>query len=323
MDTKISDNIGLDLVRVTEAAALAAGRWMGMGKPDEADQAATKALLETLNSVEIDGCIAVGIEKTQKLYQLPGGNKIGSGNGPSIDIVLDAVDGINQLATGYPGALSVIAVSPNGCMWAPATGIYMDKIVVNKDVAPHLVQECVTAPAAWTLALVARAKGKKVRDLTVFLLDRPRHKDLINEIRTTGARVMLRTDGDISMGIQAAMPVSRIDIFMGAGGIPEGLILACAVKAFGGAMLGRLDPQSDSERQAIEIVGLDPDQVLTVEELVSGDEVFFSATGITKGSLLNGVRYEGNHATTNSLMLRGETHTQRRIFTQHYIGPDE
>jgi fructose-1,6-bisphosphatase II len=323
MNTKLPYNIGLDLVRVTEAAAIAAGRWMGMGKPEQADQAATKALLETLHSVEIDGCIAVGIEKTQKLYPLPRGDKIGSGKGPHIDIVLDAVDGISQLAKGYPGAISVIAVAPNGCMWAPATGIYMDKIVVNKDVAPYLVQECVTAPAAWTLALVARAKGKKVQDLTVFLLDRPRHKDLIDEIRTAGARVMLRSDGDISMGIQAAMPESRIDILMGAGGIPEGLILACAVKAFGGAMLGRLDPQSDSEREAIEVVGLDPDQVLTVDELVSGDEVFFAATGITRGSLLNGVQYEGDHATTNSLILRGETHTQRRIFTQHYIGSDE
>ena len=198
----------------------------------------------------------------------------------------------------------------------------MDKIVVNEQVAPYLVSECINAPAAWTLALIARAKNKKISDLTVLLLDRPRHQDLIDEIRTAGARVLLRTDGDISMGIQAAMPKSQIDILMGAGGIPEGLILACAVKAFGGAMLGKLDPQSREEQVAVEKVVLDPDQVLTVDELVSGDEVFFAATGITGGSLLDRVHYEATHATTNSLMLRCETHTQRRIITQHYFPLD-
>lgn len=321
MNTKISENIGLDLVRATEATAITAGRWMGLGKPVEADTAAITSLLAALNPLEIDGCIAVRRESNNHLELEPLGTSIGTGSGPTIDIVFDAVDGINQLARGYPGAISVIAVAPNGCMWAPASGVYMDKIVVNKEVAHHLVEECIAAPAAWTLALVARAKGKKVKDLTVFLLDRPRHRDLINEIRTAGARVMLRTDGDISMGILAAMPSSQIDILMGAGGIPEGLILACAVKAFEGAMLGRLDPQSNAEREALEIAGLDPSQVLKVDDLVRGDEVFFAATGITSGSLLDGVRYEGNYAFTNSLMLRGETHTQRRISTQHYVGP--
>ena len=322
MDTKIADNIGLDLVRATETAALAAGRWMGLGEPNEADAVATTALLSALNKVDIDGCIAVGEKKANRARFEHFEDKIGTGSGPSIDIVLDAVDGINQLAQGYPGAISVIAVAPNSCMWAPATGVYMDKIVVNEQVAPYLVQDCITAPAAWTLALVARAKDKKISDLTVFLLDRPRHQDLINEIRAAGARVLLRTDGDISMGIQAAMPESQIDILMGAGGIPEGLILACAVKAFGGAMLGRLDPQSIEEREAVEMVGLDPEHILSGDELVSGDEVFFAATGITGGALLDRVHYEAKHATTNSMMLRGETHTQRRIFTQHFFPLD-
>lgn len=321
MNAKITENIGLDLVRATEASALTAGRWMGLGKAAEADKAATKALFAALNTVEMDGCLVVRRENGNQLDLDLLETRIGTGSGPNIDIVFDAVDGINQLARGYPGAISVIAVAPNGCMWAPATGVYMDKIVVNQEVAPHLVEDCVTAPAAWTLALVARAKNKNIRDLTVFLLDRPRHKDLIEEIRTAGARVMLRADGDISMGIQAAMPSSQIDILMGAGGIPEGLILASAVKAFGGAMLGRLDPQSDAEREAIEIVGLDATEVLTVDKLVTGDVVFFAATGITSGALLDGVRYEGDYAFTNSLILRGETHTQRRITTQHYVGP--
>jgi fructose-1,6-bisphosphatase II len=323
MNTKIADNIGLDLVRATETAALTAGRWMGLGQPYEADAVATTALLSALKEIDIDGCIAVGEDQASRARYTPFENKIGTGSGPRIDIVIDAVDGINQLAKGYPGALSVIAVAPDSCMWAPANGVYMDKIVVNDQVAPYLVPECINAPAAWTLALVARAKNKKISDLTVFLLDRPRHQDLIDEIRAAGARVLLRTDGDISMGIQAAMPKSRIDILMGAGGIPEGLILACAVKAFGGAMLGKLDPQSPEEQEAVEKVVLDPDQVLTVEELVKGDEIFFAATGITGGSLLDRVHYEATHATTNSLMLRGETHTQRRIITQHFFPLDQ
>ena len=323
MNTRIADNIGLDLVRATETAALTAGRWMGLGQPYEADAVATTALLSALNEIDIDGCIAVGEDQASRARYSPIENKIGTGSGPRIDIVLDAVDGINQLAKGYPGALSVIAVAPDSCMWAPATGVYMDKIVVNDQVAPYLVPECINAPAAWTLALVARAKHKKISDLTVFLLDRPRHQDLVDEIRAAGARVLLRTDGDISMGIQAAMSKSRIDILMGAGGIPEGLILACAVKAFGGAMLGKLDPQSPEEQEAVEKVVLDPDQVLTVEELVSGDEIFFAATGITGGSLLDRVHYDATYATTNSLMLRGETHTQRRIITQHFFPLDQ
>ena len=323
MNINISYNIGLDLVRATESAALTAGRWMGLGNPVEADKAASTALLTALNMVEMDGCIAVVREMGNLAPLDTDDNKIGTGSGPSIDIVYDAVDGINQLAKGYPGALSLVAVAPNGCMWAPATGVYMDKIVVNEQVAPYLVQECVSAPAAWTLALVARAKEKKISDLTVFLLDRPRHQELINEIREAGARVLLRADGDISMGIQAAMPESRIDLFIGAGGIPEGLILACAVKSFGGAMLGRLDPQSENEREAIRKVGLDLDQVLSVDELVTGDEVFFAATGITGGSLLDGVHYKSGHAKTNSLLLRGETHTQRFIVTQHYSTSDD
>jgi len=322
MTHKITDHIGLNLLRATEATAMTAGRWMGFGKSTEADHAARLTMLKVLSTIDMDACIAVSRDQLDPTHsQLPD-DQIGTGIGPKIDLVFDSVDGINQLALGYPGAISAIAVAPEGCMWAPATGVYMDKIVVDEEVAPHLVHECVTAPAAWTLALIARAKGKKVSDLTIFLLDRPRHQDLITEIRTAGARVMLRADGDISMGIKAAMSDTPIDLMMGAGGIPEGIMLACAVKALGGAMLGRLDPQSPAEQEAIEQVGLDNGQVLTVDDMVTGDEVFFVATGITGGSLLDGVRYKGSHAITNSLMLHGETHTQRRIITEHYYLPE-
>ena len=319
MQNHLPPDLGFDLIRVTEAAATRAGRWMGLGKPEEADQAATQALLEALNKMEIDGSIVVGEEKPGHHPLLARGLKVGTGNGPQIDITTDPIDGRLQLAMGHPGAISVIAVAPAGSMWSPAPAIYMDKIVVNAEVGEALVPECMDAPAAWTLALVARAKGKKVKNLTVFVLDRPRHVDLIEEIRSAGARVILRPDGDIAGALLASVPDSNVDILMGVGGTLEGLIVACAVKALGGAMLSRLEPQSDAEQAAVKAADLDLDQVKCCNDLVSSDDVFFTATGITGGPILSGITYAGDRAKSNSIILRGATKTRRIISAEHLL----
>ena len=318
MSKRPSRNLGLDLVRATEAAALTAGRWMGLGRPKEADQAAAQAMAKALEALGMEGRIAFSGEGKLRNYATLVSHAFSSTNS-LVDIVLDAVDGRALLAYGYPGAISVMAGAPSGAFWSFSPAVYMDKIVVNAQVAAALVPECLDAPAAWTLALVARAKGKRVGNLTVFVLDRPRHADLIEEIRATGAHVMLRTEGDITGALLASSLHSGVDILMGIGGIIEGLITACAVKAMGGAMLGRLAPQSDKERTAIEAAGLELEPILTCDELVSSDAVFFAATGITDGPLLSGVRYHEGYATSHSMILRGETGTRRLISTEHFV----
>jgi fructose-1,6-bisphosphatase II len=320
MKVQASRNLGLDLVRGTEAAALSAGRWMGLGMRDDADNAATEAMYHALNTLDMDGHIVVGEEGKLGVHSpLDSGQTIGTGNGPELDVVVDPIDGRRLLSQGRSGAIAVAAVAPRGCMWEPAPAVYMEKIVVDREVAEAMVIECMDAPAAWTLALVARIKKKALRDLVVFVLDRPRHADLIEEIRAAGARVTLRTDGDIAGALLAATPGSSIDVLMGIGGVPEGVIAACAVKALGGAMLVRLAPQSDEERVAIKEAGLDTRRVLTCDELVNSDQIFFAATGITDGPLLAGVRYHGNRAETASLILRCETHTHRFVRAEHLI----
>lgn len=320
MDTHPPRNLGLDLVRATEAAALSAGRWMGLGKPLEADQAASEAMFSVLNTLDMDGRIVLGEEARLGVHSaLHTGQRVGTGDGPETDVVVDAVDGRRLLAEGRSGAISVAAIAPRGSMWAPSAGVYMEKIVVDRDVAHALVPECMDAPAAWVLALVARVKKKPVRDLLVYVLERPRHQDLIEEIRSAGARVMLRADGDIAGALLAVTPRASADILMGVGGIAEGVMAACAVKAMRGAMLGRLSPQSEEERRAVEMAGLDPRQIITCDELVSSDEIFFAATGITDGPLLSGVHYHGHEAETESLILRSETGIRRIIDAEHRI----
>jgi fructose-1,6-bisphosphatase II len=320
MSPSRSRNLGLDLVRATEAAALAAGRWMGLYEPDQADRAAGSAMRSVLDDVEMDGCIVFGEEgRLGQRAVFRSDQRIGTGAAPQIDVVIDPIDGCDLLARGYPGAIAVAAVSSRGAMWAPLPGVYMEKIVVGPEVAPFLVPQCLDAPAAWTLALVARAKGKRVDDLTVFALDRPRHADLIGEMREAGAHVMLRSNGDIAGALLASSPHSEVDILWVIGGIPEGLIAACAVKAAGGAMLGRLAPQSKAERDAVQEAGLDTRQILTQDELVASDDVYFAATGITDGPLLSGVRYAGRRATSNSIIMRGETQTRRTIHAEHLL----
>lgn len=320
METHLERNLGLELVRVTEAAALAAGRWMGLGSREGAGRAATEAVIRTLRTVSMAGVIVVGEEARIGVHSPVDTNQpVGNGQGPEMDVVVDPIDGTTLLAQGRSGAISVVGAAPRGSMWAPAPAAYMEKIVVDRDVAPALVPECLDAPAAWTLALVARIKKKEVRDLVVFVLDRPRHRHLIEEIRAAGARVALRTDGDIAGAILAALPGTSIDLLLGIGGVAEGVTAACAVRALGGCMLGRLAPQSPEERAAVAAAGLDLDRILTCKEIVRSDEIFFAATGIADGPLLDGVRYQSGRASTHSLVLRGETGTLRRIYAEHNI----
>lgn len=315
-------NIGLDLVRVTEAAAVAAGRWIGSGNRRRAYTAAMLAMHRVLNTVEIDGQIVQGEEGrlgTGVRSPLGSGASVGNGQGSPVDVVADPIDGTGLLVRGRPGAISLVGVTPRGCMWSPAPAVYMEKIVVDAEAAHALVPECMDAPAGWTLALVARVKGKAVRDLTVRVLDRPRHKDLINEIRQAGARVILMNQGDAAGALDAVMPDSNADILWGIGGAPEGVIAACAVKALNGEMLARLAPQSPEEVLAVREAGLDARRIYMIDEIVTGNEVFFAATGITNSALLQSVKYRGNVAYTHSLLLRSRTHTRRFITAEFQV----
>lgn len=316
MEKHLSRNLGLDLIRATEAAAASSGRWMGLGKPEEADLAATQALLDILSTIDIDGSVVIGEEKPEQHPLITSGLQVGTGIGPQVDIAIDPVDGRLQLAMGHPGAISVVAVAPAGSMRSLTPAKYMYKIVVNAEVASALVVECMDAPAAWTLALIARAKGKKVKNLTVTVLDRPRHVDLIEEIREAGSRVILRPDGDITGALLACVPDSNVDVLMGIGGTLEGLIVACAVKALAGGMLARVEPQSETERAAVKAAGINTELIFSCSELVSSNEVLFTATGITEGPLLSGITYRGNRAKTNSMILRGTTRTRRIIHAE-------
>ena len=320
MESKISPNLGMSLVRVTEAAALSAGRYMGLNKPDPADHFAAKAMADAFQYVNVEGHVVIGEENKLGTHShLDSGLVVGSGAGPVMDIVADPIDGTRLLAMGHSDAMSVVGVAPRGSMWAPYPAVYMEKIVVDREAADLLVPECMDAPAAWTLALVARAKKKRINDLVVFILARSRHRDLIEEIRSAGARVVARSQGDIAGALMTVTQKGNIDIMMGIGGVSEGVISACAIKCLGGAMLGRLAPQSDQERASIIEAGLNTQQILSCDQLVKGDQIFFAATGITDGRLLAGVRYHGNWAETDSLVLRRETGTKRIIHAEHNI----
>ncbi|RRR69244.1 MAG: fructose-bisphosphatase class II family protein [Candidatus Viridilinea halotolerans] len=319
-DQQLHRNTGLDLVRATEAAALAAARWMGMGPRREAELTAGAALAQTLDTLEFDGQIVIGEEgRLGTLAALPSGRAVGTRRGVAVDVLADAIDGRRLLARGRTGAVAVAAVATRGSMWSPGPALYMEKLVVNRHVAPALVPECLTAPAAWTLGLIARATGKAVRDLVIFVLERPRHGDLIAEIRAAGSRVMLADDGDIAGAVLAASPDGPVDALMGVGGAAEGLTAACAVRSLGGAMLARLAPQSIDERDAILEAGLDLRRVMRCSDLVNSQQIFFVATGITDGPLLQGVRFNGDRAMTNSLVLRSETRTRRQIIAEHLL----
>lgn len=314
---EIPRNLGLDLVRVTEAAALEAGRWIGSGKREAAHRAGIKAMFACLREIDIDGRIVIGEEARLKdEILLDSGQRVGTGRGPTVDVALDPIDGTSLVSRGHPGAISLIAMTAAGSMLPTNPAVYMDKIIVDASVAHALVPECMDAPAGWTLALVARVKRKPVRDLTVLVLERPRHGHLIAEIREAGARVLLRNDGDAEGALEVATRKGA-DILMGIGGAAEGVIAACAVKALGGGMLARFAPQSQAEQEAVLAAGLNPKRVLTLDELVKGNLIFFAATGITDSPLLSAVAYHGQMVETHSLLLRSETSTRRFIHTEY------
>jgi fructose-1,6-bisphosphatase II len=318
---RLSRDLGFDLLRATEAAAISAGRWMGLGNPVESDRGAIQAMADALDQLDIWGHIVIGEEGKLGIHSpLDTGRRVGSGRGPEMDLVVDPIDGTRLLAMSQPDVIAVAGAAPRGSMWSPFPAVYMDKIVVDRQAAAALVAECIDAPAAWTLALVARVKQKAVRDLVVFVLDRVRHQDLIAEIRATGARILLRAEGDIAGALMAASIDTNVDLLMGVGGVAEGVIAACAVKSLGGAMLGRLAPQSEAERDAIVAAGLDTKKILTCDEMVSGEEIFFAATGITGGALLAGVRYQGAETHTESLVLRCQSGNQRIVKAVHKTG---
>lgn len=314
-----SRNLGLDLVRVTEAAALAAGRWIGSGNFNAAHAAATDAMYNMLSTLDIDGRVAIGEDRlVDGVALLRAGATFGRSEAVC-DLAVDPIDGTRLLAEGKPGAISVVAVAPRHSIWASGPVEYLDKIVVDRDAAHVLVPECMDAPAAWTLALIARAKKKPVRDMTVVVLQRLRHHDLIEEIRATGARILLRQEGDAEGALEAAMSGAGVDVLMGVGGASQGVLSACAVRSLRGGMLARLAPQSAEERAAISQAGLDTARVLTVADLVTSDDIFFAATGITGTALLPGIAYKGSHAETHSLLIRAKTKTRRFIQAEYAL----
>lgn len=311
-------NIGLDLVRVTEATALAAGRWIGSGNALAAHRAATQAMVNALNTLNINGRIVIGEERPINGDILLGtGQRIGTGLGPAVDAVVDPIDGTEPLIKGQSGTISVVAAAPKDTLWSPSPAAYMEKIVVDREAADVLVTECMDAPAAWTLALVARVKKKPVHDLTVIILDRKRNYDLIEEIRSTGATILLREQGDAEGALLAATPDTGVDLLMGVGGATQGVVAACAAKSLNGAMLARLAPQSQLEHDAIRDAGVDANRILTCEEMVDTNEVFLALTGITNSLLLSALRFRGMHAETHSLLIRAETGTRRFIHAEH------
>jgi fructose-1,6-bisphosphatase II len=320
MNQPLRRNLGLDLVRVTESTAILAARWMGLGRRIEADQTAAEATFRAINDIDMNGYIVAGKESKSGRHSLLGSGKdIGNGAGPEMDVVLDPIDGANLLVHGRSGAISTVAVAPRGAMWSSYPAAYLEKLVVDREVAHALVKEALDAPAAWTLAMIARIKKKTIRDLVVFVLDRPRHQDLIEEIRMAGARVALRRDGDITGAILAAIPNSGIDVLMGVGGAAEGIMAACAVKALHGAMLTRLAPQSETEHQRVLAAGLDLSRIMNQDEIITSDQVFFAATGVTDGMLLDGVHYAGGFAMTHSIVLRAKTGTRRMIRAERLL----
>ena len=307
-------NLALDIVRITEAAALASARWLGRGAKEDGDGAAVDAMRNSFSTLHVDGIVVIGEGEKDNAPMLYNGEHVGIGDGPQLDVAVDPVEGTSLLAYGRPNAISVVGVAPRGSMFNPGPSFYMQKLVVSRE-ARDVVD--LDAPVDVNLSRVASAMGKQVKDLVVFVLDKPRHQNLIAEIRKAGARIQLHSDGDVAGALMAVDPRSEVDIMMGTGGTPEGVLAACAIKGMGGQMLARLDPQSYVEKDAIVDAGIDMRAVLTVNDLVKSDDCFFAATGISGGDFLRGVRYSARHAVTHSLVLRGKTGTLRYVESYH------
>jgi len=309
-------NLALELVRVTEAAAMAAGRWVGRGDKNGADGAAVKAMRTLVSTVSMNGVVVIGEGEKDEAPMLYNGERIGDGTGAECDVAVDPVDGTTLTAKGMSNAVSVLAVADRGTMYDPSAVFYMDKLVTGPEAADYVD---IMAPPAVNIRRVAKAKGGAPEDVTVMVLDRPRHAGIVKEIREAGARIKFISDGDVAGAIMAVRDGTGVDLLMGIGGTPEGIIAACAIKCLGGTIQGRLWPKDDAERGRALDAGHDLDRVLTTNDLVSGENVFFVATGITDGELLRGVRYRAETATTESLVVRSKSGTIRQIDSTHRL----
>jgi fructose-1,6-bisphosphatase II len=307
-------NLALELVRVTEAAALGAGRWIGRGDKEAADQAAVDGMRAILDTVSMDGVVVIGEGEKDEAPMLFNGEEVGDGHGPAVDVAVDPLEGTRLTAKGQPNAIAVIGLAERGTMFFPGAAVYMDKIATGPE-AIDVVD--IDAPPRANVDRVARAKGMRSSEVSVVVLERDRHEALIDELRETGAKVQLITDGDVAPAIAAARPQTGVDLLMGIGGTPEGVIAAAALKCVGGGVQGKLWPRNDEERQELVDAGFDLDRVLTTDDLVSGEDVFVAATGVTTGALLRGVRYLPGGAVTDSIVMRSRSGTVRRIEATH------
>ncbi|GAA3830132.1 class II fructose-bisphosphatase [Streptomyces coacervatus] len=309
-------NLALELVRVTEAAAMAAGRWVGRGDKNGADGAAVRAMRTLVSTVSMNGVVVIGEGEKDEAPMLFNGERVGDGTGPECDIAVDPIDGTTLTAKGMPNAIAVLAAADRGSMFDPSAVFYMDKLVTGPEAADFVD---IDAPVAVNIRRVAKAKRSTPEDVTVVILDRPRHEGIIKEVREAGARIKLISDGDVAGSIYALREGTGVDMLLGVGGTPEGIISACAVKCLGGTIQGKLWPKDDEERARAIDAGHDLDRVLTTDDLVSGENVFFVATGITDGELLRGVRYRSENATTDSIVMRSKSGTVRRIDSEHRL----
>jgi fructose-1,6-bisphosphatase II len=309
-------NLALELVRVTEAAAIAAARFMGRNDKERVDQAAVDAMRPVLRSIQMDGVIVIGEGEKDEAPMLYNGERVGSGAPPAVDVAVDPVDGTTLTAKSLPDALAVIAVAERGTMFDPGPCVYMDKLAVAGDVADVVDLD---APIEDNLRRIAEARGEEPTDLTVAILDRARHADLVQRVLETGARIKFMRDGDVAGAIMAADEDSSVDVLVGVGGTPEGVIAACALKCLDGAIFGRLHPRDDAERAVAEKAGYDVERILTSDDLVSGEDVFFAATGVTHGELLGGVRFTPRRVFTQSLSMRSKSGAVRVIAARHHV----
>ena len=309
-------NLAMELVRVTEAAALGAGRWVGRGDKEAADQAAVDAMRHMLSTVSVNGVVVIGEGEKDEAPMLYNGEIVGSGEGAEVDVAVDPIDGTGLTSRGQGNAVSVVAVSERGTMFDPGPCVYMDKLVCTPEAADVVDLD---APPEENVARVAKALGLKPAEVGVTILDRPRHEELIASVRSAGARVFLITDGDVGGSINAVRQETGVHLLLGIGGTPEGVISACAVKCLGGYMLGRMWPRNDDERGRMKDAGHDPDKILTGDDLARSDNVFFAATGVTDGKLLHGVRYSPGRAFTHSLVMRSKSGTIRHVESEHTL----
>jgi fructose-1,6-bisphosphatase II len=309
-------NLAMELVRVTEAGAMAAGRWVGRGDKNGGDGAAVDAMRQLIGTVSMRGVVVIGEGEKDEAPMLFNGEEVGNGEGPWCDVAVDPIDGTTLMAKGMPNSVAVLAVAERGAMFDPSAVFYMEKLAVGPEAADVID---ITMPVAENIRRVAAAKQTDVTDVTVCVLDRPRHESLVKEIRRTGARIHFISDGDVAGAISAARPNTGVDLLYGIGGTPEGIITAAAMKCMGGAMQGRLWPKDDEERVRAIDAGHDLDRVLSTDDLVRGDNVFFCATGITDGDLLRGVHYRAGGCTTQSIVMRSKSGTVRMIDGYHRL----